>query len=244
LEILKFLAKLSNTIAVGETPTINDALEVLKFLAKLSSVYSNSTSTTVSPPAPSQNYLGEWYSCEWAFNQLEIIEITADKVSFDMYIYKVGWFNVDATITSSGIKFDDGFLKGTLRFSSGKISITIDESKEINIDAGDVFEFSFREKDLKKITREEHFYSQDANSAPGAEPSITLYPNGEFKFHVNVYDGFANIYGTYKLIGHIFYFNVTRRDSGDWLGDDVDEFEMRAALGNSLRYSPQFVKGF
>jgi murein DD-endopeptidase MepM/ murein hydrolase activator NlpD len=46
LEILKYLAKLPNSIAdVGVSPTIGDALEVLKFLAKLPSVFDRKSST-------------------------------------------------------------------------------------------------------------------------------------------------------------------------------------------------------
>jgi hypothetical protein len=61
-------------------------------------------------------------------------------------------------------------------------------------------------------------------------PAITLYPDGNFKFRVNIWAGIGYVYGTYEWVENAYIFMVTERDFHGFTGDDVYEFAMYLML--------------
>lgn len=77
------------------------------------------------------------------------------------------------------------------------------------------------EEGIYYVTEDVTFYFD------GDEQSwITLYLDGTFLMRVNLYEGFGSVSGVYEGTGTGFHFEVTNRDFGGFMGDDVERFDM------------------
>lgn len=103
--------------------------------------------------APDQSYIGIWYTDQDKSDDLNISEITADAVKFEMGVFRTASISATAKIENNEIKFGPDIspdysgpsLSGTLEFHKDSVSVAITESGFEYIKAGTVFNFTVKD---------------------------------------------------------------------------------------------------